>query len=97
MSQNPVQEKFSSYTEETNLDNTKRFVNFISNVDNNGLTVTAKQPEIFETYLNMKPDKGLIKTDCETLKYEQLNYRIISPIFKSVSSKKQCVEKAKLF
>ena len=40
-------------------------------------------------YLNLKPDKELIKTDCESLKYEQLNDRIISPIFEAVLSQNQ--------
>ena len=83
ISRNPVEE---SYTEETNLGNFKIFVNSISNVENNWLTVTAKQPKILETYLNLKPDKELIKLNCETLKYEQLNDRIISPISEALSS-----------
>ena len=86
LSRNPVEDKFSSYAEETDLENFKIFVNSISNVENNWLTVTAKQPEILETYLNLKPDKELIKIECQTLKYEQLNDRIISPIFEGVSS-----------
>ena len=81
---NPVEDKFSSYTEETDLDNFKIFVNSISNVENNWLTVTAKQPETLETYLNLKLE--FIKIDCETLKYEQFNDRIISPILEAVSS-----------
>ena len=76
---NPVEDKCSSYTEETDI-------NSISNVENNWLTVTAKQPEILETYLNLKPDKELFKIDCDFLKYEQLNDRIISLIFEAVSS-----------
>ena len=100
---NPVEDKFSSYTEETDLDNFKIFVNSISNVENNWLTVTAKQPETLETYLNLKLE--FIKIDCETLKYEQFNDRIISPILEAVSSQNrlsfkdqnQLVEKAKLF
>ena len=83
LSRNPVEE---SYTEETDLGSFKIFVNSISNVENNWLTVTAKQSKILETYLNLKPDKELIKINCETLKYEQLNDRIISPIFEAVSS-----------
>ena len=55
-------------------------------MENNWLTVTTKQPKILETYLNLKPDKELIKINCETLKYEQLNDRIISPIFEAVPS-----------
>ena len=90
---NPVENKFSSYTEETNLDNLKILVNSISNVENTWLTVTAKQPKILETYLNLKPDKELIKIDCETLKYEQLNDRIISPIFRAISSQNQPIFK----
>ena len=82
--QNPVENKFSGYTEDTDLDNLKILVNSISNVENTWLTVTAKQPKILETYLNLKPDKELIKIDCETLKYEQLNDRIISPVFEAV-------------
>ena len=78
--------KFSSYAEETDLENFKILVNSISNLKNNWLTATAKQPEILETYLNLKPDKELIKIQCQTLKYEQLNDRIISLIFESVSS-----------
>ena len=105
LSQIPVEDKFSSYTEENNLDNFKIFVNSISNVENNWLTVTAKQPEILETYLNLKPDKEPIKIDCETQKYEQLNNKIISSIFEAVyhktnpvlKIKNQIVEKAKLF
>ena len=105
LSQNSVQDKFSSYTEEIDLDNFKIFVNSISNVENNWLTVTAKQPEILETYLNLKPDKEPIKIDCETQKYEQLNNTIISSIFEAVyhktnpvlKIKNQFVEKAKLF
>ena len=93
LSQNSVQDKFSSYTEEIDLDNFKIFVNSISNVENNWLTVTAKQPEILETYLNLKPDKELIKIDCETLKYEQLNDRIISPVFRAISSQNQPIFK----
>ena len=81
---NPVEDKFSSYTKETDLDNFKIFVNSISNVENNWLTVTAKQPETLETYLNLKLE--FIKIDCETLKYEQFNDRIISPILEAVSS-----------
>ena len=81
---NPVEDKFSSYTEETDLDNFKIFVNSISNVENNWLTVTAKQHETLETYLNLKLE--FIKIDCETLKYEQFNDRIISPILEAVSS-----------
>ena len=81
---NPVEDKFSSYTEETDLGNFKIFVNSISNVENNWLTVTAKQPETLETYLNLKLE--FIKIDCETLKYEQFNDRIISPILEAVSS-----------
>ena len=81
---NPAEDKFSSYTEETDLDNFKIFVNSISNVENNWLTVTAKQPETLETYLNLKLE--FIKIDCETLKYEQFNDRIISPILEAVSS-----------
>ena len=68
LSRNPVDDKFSIYAEETDLNNFKIFVNSISNVENNRLTVTAKQSEILETYLNLKPDKELIKIDCETLK-----------------------------
>ena len=30
-------------------------------------------------YLNLKPDIGIIKIDCETLKCEQRNDKIISP------------------
>ena len=93
LSRNSVQDKFSSYTEEIDLDNFKIFVNSISNVENNWLTVTAKQPEILETYLNLKPDKELIKIDCETLKYEQLNDRIISPISRAISSQNQPIFK----
>ena len=81
-----VEDKFSSYAEETDLENFKIFVNSISNLENNWLTATAKQPEILETYLNLKADKELIKIQCQTLKYEQLNDRIISPIFEGVSS-----------
>ena len=81
---NPAEDKFSSYTEETDLDNFKIFVNSISNVESNWLTVTAKQPETLETYLNLKLE--FIKIDCETLKYEQFNDRIISPILEAVSS-----------
>ena len=84
--QNPVEDKFPSYTEETDLVNFKIFVNSISNAENNWLTVTAKQPEILEMYLNLKPGKELIKVDCETLNYEQLHDRIISPVFEAVSS-----------
>ena len=47
---NSVEDKFWSYTEETDLDNFKIFVNSISNVENNWLTVTAKQPKILEMY-----------------------------------------------
>ena len=87
LSRNPVEDKFSStYTEETDLDNFKIFGNSISNVENNWLTVTAKQSKTLETYLNLKSDKELFKIDFETLKYEQLNDRIISPIFEAVSS-----------
>ena len=46
LSPNPVEDKFSTYTEETNLDSFKIFFNSISNVENNWLTGTAKQPEI---------------------------------------------------
>ena len=60
---NPVENKFSSYTEETDLDNLKILVNSISNVENTWLTVTAKQPKILETYLNLKSDKELIRID----------------------------------
>ena len=87
LSRNPVEDKFSSYTEETDLDNFKIFVNSISNVENNWLTVTAKQPETLETYLNLRLE--FIKIDCETLKYEQFNDRISSPIFEAVSSQNQ--------
>ena len=83
---NPVEDKCSSYTEETDI-------NSISNVENNWLTVTAKQPEVLETYLNLKPDKELIKIDCETLKYEQLNDTIISPISRAISSQNQPIFK----
>ena len=55
---NPVQDKFSSYTEETDLDNFKIFVYSISNLENNWLTVTAKQPEILETYLNFQNENS---------------------------------------
>ena len=100
-----VEDKFSSYAEETDLENFKIFVNSISNLENNWLIATAKQPEILETYLNLKADKELIKIQCQTLKYEQLNDRIISPIFEGVHHKtdpvlkirNQYVEKAKLF
>ena len=49
LSQNCVEDKFLSYTGETDLDNIKIFVNSISNIENNWLTVTARQPEILET------------------------------------------------
>ena len=65
-------DKCSSYTEETDLDNFKIFVNSISNVENNWLTVTAKQPEILETYLNLKTWQRTYQIDCETLKYENV-------------------------
>ena len=68
------------------MDNIKISVRSISNVENNWLTVTIKQFETLETYLNLKPDKELIKIDCETMKYEQLNDIIVSPIFEAVSS-----------
>ena len=86
LSRNPAEDKISSYAEETDLENFKIFVNSISNVENNWLAATAKQPEILETYLNLKPDKELIKLERQTLKYEQLNDRIISPIFEGASS-----------
>ena len=86
LSWNPDEDKFSSYTEEVGLDNFKIFVNSTSNVENNWLTVTAKKLEILEIYLNLKPDKELIKIDCETVTYEELNDGIISPIFEAVSS-----------
>ena len=86
LSRNPVEDKVSSYTEETDLNNFKIFVNSISNVEHNWITVTARQPKLLETYLTLKPDKELIKIDYETLKYEQLNDIIISPIFEAVSS-----------
>ena len=56
------------------------------NVQNNWLTVTAKQPEISETYLNLKPEKELMKIYCETLKCKQLSDRIVAPIFFFFSS-----------
>ena len=65
LSRNPVEDKFSSYTEETDLDYFKIFVNSISKVENDWLTVTANQPKILETYLHLKSDKGLIKIDVE--------------------------------
>ena len=86
LSWNPDEDKFSSYTVEVGLDNFKIFVNSTSNVENNWLTVTAKKLEILEIYLNLKPDKELIKIDCETVTYEELNDGIISPIFEAVSS-----------
>ena len=86
LSRNPVEDKVSSYTEETDLNNFKIFVNSISNVEHNWIAVTARQPKLLETYLTLKPDKELIKIDYETLKYEQLNDIIISPIFEAVSS-----------
>ena len=67
LSQNPVEDKFWSHTKEMDLGNFKMFVNSILNVQNNWLTVTAKQPEISETYLNLKPEKELMKIYCETL------------------------------
>ena len=85
----PVKDKFSSYTEEIDLDNFKFFFNSILIVESNWLTVTEKQPETLETYLNLKPDKELIKIDCEILIYEQLSNSIISSIFKAVSSQKR--------
>ena len=94
---NPVEDKCSSYTEETDI-------NSISNVENNWLTVTAKQPEVLETYLNLKPDKELIKIDCETLwnnlmielfhLFSKLFHHKTDPVLKI---KNQCVGKAKLF
>ena len=54
LSRNPAEDKFSSYTEETDLDNFEIFANSFSNVENNWLTVTVKQPEIIETYVNLK-------------------------------------------
>ena len=101
LSWNPVEE---SYTEETDLGNFKIFVNSISNVENNWLTVTTKQPKILETYLNLKPDKELIKIDCETLwnnlmielfhLFSKLFHHKTDPVLKI---KNQCVGKAKLF
>ena len=61
--------------------------NLISNVENNCLTVTAKQPELSESYLNLNPDKETMKIDCKTLKHEQCNDKSISPIFEAISSK----------
>ena len=86
-------DKFSSYTDETDLDNIKIFVNSISNIKNKWLTVTSKQPGVLETYINLKPDEEIIKIVCE-----QRNNKIISPIFEAVlSQNKPCVEETKLF
>ena len=75
------------------MSNIKIFVNSISNIKNKWLTVTSKQPGILETYLNLKPDKEIIK-----IVSEQRNDKIISPIFEAVlSQNKPCVEEAKLF
>ena len=75
------------------MDNIKIFVNSISNIKNKWLTVTSKQPGILETYLNLKPDKEIIK-----IVSEQRNDKIISPIFEAVlSQNKPYVEEAKLF
>ena len=54
LSRNPVEDKFSSYTEETDLDNFEILVNSISNIESNWLTVTVKQPEIIDAYVNLK-------------------------------------------
>ena len=104
LSRNPAEDKISSYAEETDLENFKIFVNSISNVENNWLAATAKQPEILETYLNLKPDKELIKIDCETLwinlmielfhLFSKVLHHKTDPVLKI---RNQYVEKAKLF
>ena len=74
---NPVEDKFSSYKDETDLDNIITFANSISH--GFWLTVTAKNPENLETYLHLKSDKT-VKVDYETLKYEQRHNKLF-PLF----------------
>ena len=72
-------------------------------MESNWLTVTAKQPKILETYLNLKPDKELIKIDCETLGINLMIelFHLFSKVLhhktdQVLKIKNQCVGKAKL-
>ena len=97
LSRYPVENDFENFTEETNLEHVSTFVNSISYEDN-WLTVTAKDPEILETYLQLEPKKDVIKITCENLKKEQMNDEVISPVYDAILSKKRpSFEEQKLF
>ena len=79
LSSYPIENDFTGFTEKTTLGNISELVNSISYEDN-WLTVTAKDPEILQTYLQLEPNKDIIKIDCKCLKKEQMNDEVISPV-----------------